>query len=175
MRTKEKNLTTLLGLTQENLALLLKLTRSQWSLYDLGLRSIPLAAIQQLAEFISLVISADPVKLSGLRQAEEKEQHQLALKKLLAENKYQQEKLSRKIDATEKKYHTNLRALHWLQQAVSKENPDPSGEKSLLQIFQDQTTRSLDENGWSQLEQYKIKLKVLQQEEIILQEAIGNN
>ena len=168
----DKNLTTTLGLTQEKIALLLGVTRTQWSLYDGGGRRLPVAALEKLAELLALVKDADTAKLSNSRQKEEQEQHQLQLQKMLRENSYQQEALSRKIKSLEKKYHTNLRAIQWLQQGIAKEKREPGDERTLIEIYYNQTSSSLEKNSWSKLVQYQIKLKVLQEEERLFREQI---
>ena len=45
--TMEKNSTIqeLLGISQENMAMILQITRTQWSMYVLGKRSLPVAVV----------------------------------------------------------------------------------------------------------------------------------
>lgn len=45
-----------LGVTQEELALLLKVTRSQLAMYELGKRDLPVAAKKQLSELLLYVM-----------------------------------------------------------------------------------------------------------------------
>lgn len=52
---KGVNIREQLGVTQEELALLLKVTRSQLSMYELGKRDLPIAAKKQLAELLLYV------------------------------------------------------------------------------------------------------------------------
>ena len=42
-----------LGLTQEEMALYLGVTRSQWSMYCIGRRSLPIEAIQKLTDLLT--------------------------------------------------------------------------------------------------------------------------
>ena len=46
---KTDNIRSLLGLSQENLALLLKVSRSQIAMYELGKRNLPVHAMEMLA------------------------------------------------------------------------------------------------------------------------------
>lgn len=172
-KQREENITTMLGLTQEKIALLIGVSRAQWSMYDGGGRRLPVEALEKLAELLALAKSSDTTKLSNARQAQEKKQHQGTLQKMLLENSYQQEKLSLKIEATAKKYHSNLRALHWLQQGVAKEKKAPGDDPSLLHIYHGQATDSLEKNSWSQIEQYRFRLKVLKEEERLLREEMS--
>src|SRR5688572_10966923 len=58
-----KNTTTiknLLGLTQEETAMLLGVTRGQWSMYDAGKRSLPSEAIKKLAVLLSHLKNSKP-------------------------------------------------------------------------------------------------------------------
>jgi transcriptional regulator with XRE-family HTH domain len=56
---KEPTLTTLLGITQQQAAMLLGVSRSQWSMFELGKRDLPLPAKQLLAEMLAHVQPAE--------------------------------------------------------------------------------------------------------------------
>ncbi len=49
----QKSISALLGFKQEELALILQVSRSQLSLYELGKRSLPLHAMEKLALLVS--------------------------------------------------------------------------------------------------------------------------
>jgi transcriptional regulator with XRE-family HTH domain len=48
-----------LGLKQEEMAIVLKITRAQWSMYLSGKRSLPVAALLKLAEILNVVNQQD--------------------------------------------------------------------------------------------------------------------
>jgi hypothetical protein len=153
--------------------MLLQVSRSQLSLYELGLRELPTAAVQKLAEMISVVQNADASMLMKSRADEEKMQHHATLQKLLRENGFQQKLLEHKIVVLERKYHTNLTGLHLVQHLVSKREFKLPYQTSLLNVLETKVTKDIEKNGWSKIEEYRVKLKVLQMEEVVLREEIG--
>lgn len=56
---KDKNIREILGLQQQEIAILLKVTRSQWSLYEIGKRDLPIAAKLKLAEMLAFMQKSD--------------------------------------------------------------------------------------------------------------------
>ena len=50
--TTTNNLKTQIGLTQDEMALYLGVTRSQWSMYTIGKRKLPITAMEKLAELL---------------------------------------------------------------------------------------------------------------------------
>ncbi len=52
---KRDNLRNILGITQEDLAVLLKVSRTQLSMYELGKRDLPIAAKIQLVEMFKYI------------------------------------------------------------------------------------------------------------------------
>jgi transcriptional regulator with XRE-family HTH domain len=162
----------LLGLTQEQLAMLLGVSRSQLSLYELGLRELPTAALQQLAEMLSVVQNVNASIRMKSRAAEEKGQNHVTLQKLLKENSFQQERLTRKIVVMEETYQTNLTGVHLVKHLVSKGEFKLPHQTDLLGVLERRMSRALEKNGYSKIIQHQIKLKVLQQEEKVLREEL---
>lgn len=105
---KENNLRKLLGITQIEMAMLLQVTRSQWSMFEIGQRDLPLAAKQLFTELLQYLQTTEA-------QAKAPTAHtQMALQKeletQLRENEYQRLLMAQKTAYYEKKYHQELRA-----------------------------------------------------------------
>jgi len=56
------NLKAQLGLTQDEMALYLEVTRTQWSMYTIGKRKLPLSATEKLAELLQFLQEAPAEK-----------------------------------------------------------------------------------------------------------------
>ena len=169
----ENNISNLFGISQRNLAMMLKVSRSQLSMYELGLRPLPLAARQQLAEMTKLFNEAYSSKSSKFLDKGEAREHAKTLKKLLNDNLHEQYSLTGIIETAADKYNARINTLSLLQKLSLKVGKSESGEPSLPELLEGKTARSLKKESWSQLVQYKIKLKALQEEEKLLREEIG--
>lgn len=168
----QKNISTLLGLSQYALAMLLNVRRSQFSMYELGLRPLPPAASLQLSEMVLLYLEDDPLPLPKELQQEE-EKYKASVKKQLDENAHQQHLLSQKIEDAETTYNAKLKTLRFLQKLNLKHGKSKSGENTLPQVLENKATSSLKKEGWRQIRQYQMKLELLKYEEKLLREELG--
>jgi transcriptional regulator with XRE-family HTH domain len=105
---KETTITALLGISQQEVATLLGVNRSQWSMYESGQRDLPLHAKQLLSEILTHMQSYDAAKSTRAPQKITNDQ----IERQLRENEYQQLLLARKIAKVMKKQQTQARLLH---------------------------------------------------------------
>lgn len=91
-----------LGLSQHEMATLLGVGRSLYSLYELGRRVLPTSALVQLAELEQLQTTSGKV-------APVKHNHDQLLAKMLKENEYKLLVLARKISIATKKQDSGVR------------------------------------------------------------------
>lgn len=100
---KGETISTLLGVSQIEMALLLKITRSQWSMYESGKRDLPQDVKQQLAEIITYMQATKTKVSENLPQLSiQKNQTKENLQALLKENQYQQLLSNKKVAGLEK-------------------------------------------------------------------------
>jgi transcriptional regulator with XRE-family HTH domain len=165
---KSENIREILGVSQEDLAVLLKVTRSQLSMYELGKRDLPTSALLQLAPILKFMHeeslklgSADLLKFQA-------EQQKKVLEQLLKENQYKQKLLERKLEIAEKKYQSNVAAMQ-LMRYLEREAP----ETRLIKVIEAKATSELEKNGLEVLTKYKIQKEVLLAEEKILLKMLG--
>ncbi len=92
----------LLGLNQHEIAELLGVSRSQYLMFEIGRRDLPLAATQKLA---TLLVQVQSQKVRAKRKSESANTSELKelLNKMLRENQYQQLLAERKIAAIDSK------------------------------------------------------------------------
>jgi transcriptional regulator with XRE-family HTH domain len=99
----------LLGGTQEEMAMLLNISRSHWAKIELGTR-MPSTKIQlALAEMAKHAENNKAAKSPSAPDAPQLNQHQELLGRMLRENEYQQAVTARKIAAVAKKQDAQLK------------------------------------------------------------------
>lgn len=160
-----------LGLTQEQLAMLLGTTRSQVSLFELGLRPLPVPAALTLKEIL-LVGTASTGKSVKRQPAKANEQHTLMFTELLKQNESQQQQVKRKIQELHEKHSNGLKGQVLLDYLATTENKDKSLFKFMPPV--NRNAKHIIQRGQSQKMKYEIQLKVLQYEAALLREVIGN-
>ncbi|MEO5776907.1 MAG: helix-turn-helix domain-containing protein [Flavobacterium sp.] len=162
-----------LGFTQEELAMILKVTRSQLSMYEIGKGNLPLAAIQLLAEMLKHVMAPE---MANKKSPYSKQQHaevQQKLEELKLENDYQLQKTARKIATIEKKHANRSKALPVLDfLTVHSFNKDVA-KTDLLRDIAYKVSRSLEVEGLAVLEESQIKLEVLEFEKKVIESRLG--
>lgn len=168
---KSETICTLLGTTQMEMAMLLKISRSQWSMYESGKRDIPLAAKIQLGEMLKHVQSAKAKaskRPSQLGQQEEKDELHASLK----ENQYQQTVMERKVAALEKKQTTVASAVHSIDYLENHSDKEQTHMKDMSKGMQIRSNKDRQLNGSPTPVTYQIKQKVLQYEGKLLKAAL---
>lgn len=100
----------LLGVTQLDMAMLLLVSPSQYSMFESGQRSLPMHSVLLLTDMLASVAAAEKVD-GGQRIPSEAQlkEHQQHLESSLRDNEYEQLKIAKKIAALEQKIVTQLR------------------------------------------------------------------
>ena len=168
--TNNLNFQELLGLKQEDIAFILQVTRSQWSMYVLGKRDLPILAKIKLAEMIAFVnqtsvLDNEISEMSTNEVTKRNEFYTLQIKT----NEFNKIIIEQKLKRIEKKYNSALTLLKLVD--FFEKNPeklDPIND-SFLKILLHKATTEIEKNNLLVQEQLKIKLEVLQFEASLLQ------
>lgn len=115
------NLKNILGLQQEEMALLLGIHRTLWSMYESGKRDLPLKAKQKLAVLLSFAQENKTTRNEKRIAAERKEVLQ-TLEKSYIELQYQLEVAQRQLQTAQKIRQQNLAALELITFLETKED-----------------------------------------------------
>ncbi|URC11741.1 hypothetical protein [Flavobacterium sp. B183] len=167
MMDKEKQIGELLGIKQEDIAMLLQIVRSKWSMYVSGKRDLPVAAKLKLSEMLAFVKQLDGQDQHNFEHIEtQKVKTKKFLEKQLATNKHKQLVTSKKLESHQKKYEATLIALQLSDFLATKE------EQTVLQVIRNNAKKDITKNGLDVQEPYVLKLWVLQQEELKLNERL---
>lgn len=166
---KKENIRDTFGISQENLAKLLKVSRSQLAMYETNKRELPSTAIIQLADMFRYLQedaskSADTTSLLK-EQAIQKEK---ALEEMRKENHFKQLVLEKKLNVLEKKYKANLSAFQLTKYLEKQDTENGKLESHLLKTIERKALAELNKNGLAMITKYKIEKEVLQAEEKII-------
>jgi transcriptional regulator with XRE-family HTH domain len=168
---KHDNIRDLLGITQEDLAALLKISRTQLSMYEIGKRELPSTAIIQLAEMLRY-LQEDASKSTDTTSLlkEQAIQKEKAFEEMRKENHFKQLVLEKKLNVLEKKYKANFSAFQLTKYLEKQDTENGKLESLLLKTIERKALAELNKNGLAMITKYKIEKEVLQAEEkIILQ------
>lgn len=165
----------LLGITQEDLALLLKVTRSQLAMFETGKRDLPVAAKLQLAEMLQYV---QETKTKGVQNLsllkKQEEQKKKVVAKFVLINQHKQLILEKKMKSLVKKNEVRMAKISltgFLEQQLLKKD---ASENQLLKSIGAKAQLELENKGWALLIQHQIKKEVLQAEVKLLENYLQN-
>ena len=159
----------ILGISQENLANLLQVSRSQIAMYELGKRSLPVPAMEKLATMLTLLQDKSTKREVKKNNAVEE---QNLLKKLLLKNSHQQLIVERKIIAIEKKQKALATSKKLIAHLLKNEGKINKNELVVLKSIEVKLKKQEIEKYNTALLQLEIKKEVLVFEEKVLQKKL---
>lgn len=163
-----------LGLTQSQIAILLKMSRSHWSMFELGKRHLPHKTSSVLNEMVAYTQSAEAKTTPKTeQQLEQEEALQEALKDMHKENEFQLEHVARKLAPLEKKYRAQCNALPLLAYLMTKNPNADEREIKLLETITRLVTRSVTPKMVIEMNKWQVRLEMLKAEKRWLEERMG--
>lgn len=162
-----------LGITQEEMAILLNMKRSHMAMYESGERELPSSALTMLHEIQLKLLSPNSAVLkSELPTKVAPEKQQQLLTQLLQENQFQQMKLTRDISALEEKQQFYSNALHLAKCLTESPQLKNLAFPGILEIIKIRARQGLNSRRATTLYALNLKLELLLHEEIWLNEAL---
>ncbi|MES2811500.1 MAG: hypothetical protein V4670_03435 [Bacteroidota bacterium] len=163
-----------IGLTQEEMGILLGIPKSQWSMYKSGLRDLPLTAKKQLTRILThqqkaKQVSKESQKLSVLEKQKTQEWLQQEQIKLA----YKKEVVERKLVALENKRAECFAALEVVQFLAAQNPEEPVA--SLLKSIELRATNTLQKHSSTQLLQLQLKKENLEMLKNSVTQKMKNN
>ena len=165
----KNNISTSLGLKQQELAQLLQVSRSQLSLYELGKRSLPIHAMEKLTIMLAL---AQKGKVKSEMKKSISNEEQNVLKKILLKNNHQQLIVERKIKALEKKQNALVTSKQLIAHLLKNESKIMKNELAVLKSIEIKSKNQDIKNYAALLLQLEIKKEVLVFEEKLLRKKL---
>jgi|LauGreStaDraftv2_3_1035109.scaffolds.fasta_scaffold115642_2 plasmid maintenance system antidote protein VapI len=167
----EIKLQALLGLKQEYVAMILKVTRTQWSMFVLGKRDLPINAKLKLAELLTFVSSdVDAADINALVLSTASKRRKI-FETQQKSNLFQQMKVERKLTALVKKYEmavASIKVIGFLEQSQSLSQH----EQNFWALIKMDAVREMEKNCEVVQEKWQLKLKTLQFEAMLINEKL---
>lgn len=157
---KEATIKNLFGLSQEEMAMLLGITRAQWAMYDINKRDLPSAANIKFATILSHLHNVkEPSDESRRLLKEEQEKRQEWLKREKSHLEYKKLLLEKKILAMESKRTQCYAALEVVNYLAS----DKEQNATLGRGIETRAKSTLRKNALHHLEELYLKKEHLDQ------------
>ncbi|TCN53074.1 hypothetical protein D0809_20985 [Flavobacterium circumlabens] len=177
MMKKGNTIGDLLGIQQEEMAMLLVITASQWSMYASGKRNLPEAAQLKLAKMLAFVDKLDKEELFRMppvRQTESEINNFWEERSITNQRKL---KLAiARLETCRAKYKKGFIAWHLIDFLETQEEEErPKWQEKHLQNIRDRAEAAMQKNNPELQEQYEFKIRLLQYEEQLLKDKISTN
>lgn len=176
MRKMNKNISqrTALGITQEELAILLKIPMSLIGMYETGKRDLPSSAGLQLT--LMYIHLLDKQKQAFVYPDGKNENAKMVslLKDKLEKNEALQWKLGRNIEEMKSKYEKGIANLYLAEYFEAKEKETDELSERHAGFLHHLANKKLDQNGPGAQIKLIIKLKTLKAEHGILKEELNS-
>jgi transcriptional regulator with XRE-family HTH domain len=166
---KEQTVTTLLGITQQDVALLLGISRSQWSMFESGHRDLPLPAKQLLAEMLTHVQSQEAAAKNTTLPPQKAKLQQL--ERLLRNNEYEQLLVARKIAVATKKQQAHARLLQ-LTLFLSTRNTGKHATPQVHQVLVAKASPALEAQFSDAVTELQHRQELLELEKLLLESRV---
>ena len=121
--TTTGNLRSLLGITQEEASYLLGVSRSQFSLFELGMRDLPAETMLTYVEMWSFLQNHKTIAEEKFNTEADNEKLEAFIKTEIIKVEYKQRLLEKKLLATEEKYQMAQSTLNLVDYLKNKNNP----------------------------------------------------
>ena len=168
---KENAFRKLLGITQDDMALLLGVSRSQWSMYELGKRDLPVAASVLLAELLQH-LNEPVLSRKAKPQLEQYIDGATHLERLRDDNQYQQLLIARKIAAAEKKYIRGVRQLQVVDFLTRRPTNKQAAGHELLKVIAKKASQLSETEGLALLMELQLQQEFLVMQGDLLQSKV---
>ena len=165
-----------LNLTQCEMAELLNITRSQLSLFELGLRELPTTALIRASQIGNFMTTAKVPETNDFHQiADWEEEKEKFLAKALADCKHYQLTIIRKLPKMEEAYQATLKTLQLIDYLKEQAHKEDALHHGAIFILEDKARKSLKKCGPKELVKQQYQLLLLQKQEEWLNDLIAND
>ncbi len=166
---KDKKISALLGMRQEDMAMLLRVNKSQWAMYETGKRDLPLEAQLKLVEMLAFIQQpTNEYEDSFLDVEGQKVKEKKVVERLKLINQHRQLLTERKLQFAERKYEEAVIALRFVRFLKTNVQQIATEHHSQLDTIQSRAQEAIEKNGLHVQAKHRLKLQALQEEEKVL-------
>lgn len=172
---KPETMRALLGTTQMEMALLLKVSMGQWSMFESGKRGLPVNALRLLTEMLTHMQKTE-IKASQKVMTDTNQQFAIRqqLEGLLMENQLKLQGASKKAADAQRKYEGDLRAIQLVDFLTSEAKKQKAEKPHILTAIESRAVKRLEKNGQAQLTILQAKEQLLQLQQEWLEKKLRN-
>jgi transcriptional regulator with XRE-family HTH domain len=155
-----------LKLTQYEMAELLNITRSQLSLFELGLRELPTTALIKASKMVNFIATARTPDAKDYPQiADWVEEKEKFLAKAIKDCKHYQSTIIRKLTKIEEEYQATLKIFQLIDYLKEQAHEKDALHPGALLTLEDNARKSLKKCGPKELVKHQYQLLLLQKQE----------
>lgn len=160
---KSKNyLREALGLTQEETAMLLRITKSQLAMFEIGQRDLPTKPMLKLINMYNYLQNKEQEKVKHIDQKSENSKIVKLLEVEIVKNKYKQSLLERKLTRLQSNHQKSLSTLQLVEYLETQLEESEKPSKDFTGVIRTKGLRVMDKNGLSVQKKLELKLNALQ-------------
>ncbi len=169
MMKKKSGISKILGVTHNDMAMLLNISRSQWSMYESGKRDLPLSSKLLLTEILTYVKTPSAKSQNQMLHITKQDSLMKAsIQRQLQENEFQQLLAARQTVILEQKQEKSVRKLLLVSYLSNNDHKN----NDLLKVMEAKAIKQLENSSQLLILQHKIKQATLQLEHEMLLKAL---
>lgn len=173
MRRKAQELKGLLGFSQDEIAQLLMLHRNTVSRFELGKGHIPHHSNVLLGAMLRYIQSPEAAAdLPAALQEQHDKQHE-RIQKLIKENEYQYERLSRMLEKAQTNYSYNEKATKLLYFLQEHAHELPEISPNVLQLLGNRVSGSLQKQDKADVLELELQVDLLVYQKMLLERKLS--
>ncbi|MBF6642166.1 hypothetical protein IVB69_11795 [Flavobacterium sp. J49] len=169
MRRKSQEIKGLLGFTQDEMAQLLRLHRCTVSRFELGNGNIPYHSNVLLGAMLTYIQSSEAKADLPAALEEQETQQAVRLQKLIKENEYQYERLSRKLIKAQANYAYNEKATKLLYFLRERAEELPEVSPDVLRLLERRVKASLLKQSKADVLALELQVDLLVYQKMLLE------
>ena len=169
----DKNIREILGVKQEDIAMLLQVTRSQWSMYEIGKRDLPIAAKLKLSAMLEYVQKNEANFRHNVTETKiQKQKTAKWLEEQIVINQHKHMLVDKKLKSIQKNYEYSLNTLKLYDFLKTNTNKSSKEEDFVINVLKLRADVNIQNNGLYIQAKQQLKLELIEQELIILHKII---
>ena len=172
---KESTLRTLIGIKQQDMAGLLYVSRTRFSMFETGKRSLPVASMEFFAEMLVHLTASNHITKSLFQSEQYQTLLQKQIERLLLENERQQWLVVKKINAATKKYEAKLKMLQLSEFLTSRPAKKGVLDTGMLKSFTNKASKMSEAKGFTRLIELQFQQELLVIQGQLLQSKAPKN
>lgn len=170
---KYKTIAGLLGMQQEEMAMLLQVHPSQWSMFSSGKRSLTKESELELAQILAFAEQLEKEGKDDVTIKQEESEIRKFCHEELIINQHKQNTIATNLENCRTKYESSLTAMKIINFLANQPEQKIKWHKELFQTIKERTEIAIQKNSVVVQLQYKLKLGALQQQELLLREWLS--